>query len=96
MGVRIERVMTDNGSMLPIKTFRAACKHLGLRQVFTKPYTPRTTERLNALSNSCANGLRSPINSVSDQPKCPLAARYRIGHGSKANTDRSVLRRTTC
>ena len=28
--------------MLPVKDFRAACKRRGLRQVFTKPYTPRT------------------------------------------------------
>ena len=42
LGVRIERVMTDNGSCYRSKTFRAACKRLGLRQIFTKPYTPRT------------------------------------------------------
>src|SRR6266511_1163915 len=42
LGVRIERVMTDNGSCYQSKMFRAACKRLGLRQVFTRPYTPRT------------------------------------------------------
>lgn len=42
LGIRIERVMTDNGSCYRSKTFRAACKRLGLRQIFTKPYTPRT------------------------------------------------------
>jgi transposase len=42
LGVRIERVMTDNGSCYRSKLFRAACKRLGLRQIFTKPYTPRT------------------------------------------------------
>src|SRR5204863_7917909 len=41
-GVRLERVMTDNGSCYQSKMFRAACKRLGLRQVFTRPYTPRT------------------------------------------------------
>ena len=39
LGIRIERVMTDNYQS---KAFRAACKRLGLRQIFTKPYTPRT------------------------------------------------------
>ena len=34
--------MTDNGSCYRSKTFRAACKRLGLRQIFTKPYTPKT------------------------------------------------------
>jgi len=42
LGVRIERVMTDNGSCYRSKAFRAACKRLGLRQIFTKPYTPKT------------------------------------------------------
>jgi transposase InsO family protein len=42
LGVHIERVMTDNGSCYRSKTFRAACTRLGLRQLFTKPYTPRT------------------------------------------------------
>ena len=42
LGVRIERVMTDNGSCYRSKTFRAACKRLGLRQIFTRPYTPKT------------------------------------------------------
>jgi transposase InsO family protein len=30
------------GSCYRSRTFRAACKRLGLRQIFTKPYTPRT------------------------------------------------------
>jgi len=42
LGIRIERVMTDNGSCYRSSTFRTACKRLGLRQVFTKPYTPKT------------------------------------------------------
>jgi transposase InsO family protein len=42
LAIRIERVMTDNGSCYRSTTFRAACKRLGLRQIFTKPYTPRT------------------------------------------------------
>jgi transposase InsO family protein len=42
LGISIERVMTDNGSCYRSKGFRAACKRLGLRQVFTRPYTPKT------------------------------------------------------
>jgi transposase InsO family protein len=42
LGVRSERIMTDNGSCYRSKTFRAACTRLGLRQIFTKPYTPKT------------------------------------------------------
>jgi transposase InsO family protein len=42
LGVRVERVMTDNGSCYRSKTFQKACKERGLRQVFTRPYTPKT------------------------------------------------------
>ena len=42
LGVRVECVMTDNGSCYCSKMFRAACKRLGLRQIFTRPYTPKT------------------------------------------------------
>jgi len=42
LGIRIERVMTDNGSCYRSTTFRAVCRRLGIRQIFTKPYTPRT------------------------------------------------------
>ena len=40
LGVKIERVMTDNGAC-PI-AFRKACKRLGLRHIRTRPYTPKT------------------------------------------------------
>lgn len=42
LGISIERVMTDNGACYRSKAFRVACKRLGLRQVFTRPYTPKT------------------------------------------------------
>jgi len=42
LGVKIERVMTDNGSCYRSKAFGRACKRLGLKHIFTKPYTPKT------------------------------------------------------
>jgi transposase InsO family protein len=42
LGVRIERVMTDNGTGYRSKVFRATCAELGLRHVRTRPYTPKT------------------------------------------------------
>ncbi len=41
LGVRIERVMTDNGVGYK-NAFKAACDKLGIRHVKTRPYTPRT------------------------------------------------------
>ena len=42
LGVKIERVMTDNGSCYRSRAFGRACKQLGLKHIFTKPYTPKT------------------------------------------------------
>lgn len=42
LGVKVERVMTDNGSCYKSFDFRKACKRLGLKHIRTKPYTPRT------------------------------------------------------
>ena len=42
LNVRIERVMTDNGSCYRSKVFTRACRELGLKHIFTKPYTPKT------------------------------------------------------
>ena len=41
-GVRVERIMTDNGSAYRSRTFRKLCSHLQIRHVRTRPYTPRT------------------------------------------------------
>lgn len=41
LGVRIEGVMTDNGTGYK-NTFRAACDALDIRHIKTRPYTPRT------------------------------------------------------
>ena len=42
LGIKVERVMTDNGSCYKSFAFRRACKRLGLCHICTKPYTPKT------------------------------------------------------
>jgi transposase InsO family protein len=41
-GVRLRRVMTDNGPCFYARAFAQACRELGLKHVRTRPYTPRT------------------------------------------------------
>jgi transposase InsO family protein len=41
-GIRIERVMTDNGSAFVSRQFTALCRSLEIRHVRIRPYTPRT------------------------------------------------------
>lgn len=41
LGIKITGVMTDNGSCYK-KKFNRACRKLGIKHIYTKPYTPRT------------------------------------------------------
>ena len=41
-GIRIRRLLTDNGSCYRSHQFRAACAQFGIHHRFTRPYTPRT------------------------------------------------------
>ncbi len=42
LGVKVRRVLTDNGSAFRSKQFAAACAELGVRHKFTRPYRPQT------------------------------------------------------
>jgi len=42
LGIKVTRVMTDNGSCYRSKAFNKTCKALGLRHIYTRPYTPKT------------------------------------------------------
>jgi transposase InsO family protein len=42
LGIKVERVMTDNGSCYKSFAFRRVCKRLKLKHIRTKPYTPKT------------------------------------------------------
>jgi transposase InsO family protein len=42
LGIRYKAVLTGNGPAYRSHTFAVACRALGLRHRFTRPYTPRT------------------------------------------------------
>ena len=42
LGVTVKEIMTDNGSCYRGRVFAHTCRALGLRHLFTKPYTPKT------------------------------------------------------
>lgn len=48
LGVRVERVMTDNGTGYK-RIFEAACDDLAIRHVRTRPYTPKTNGKVERL-----------------------------------------------
>jgi transposase InsO family protein len=41
-GIAFKAVLTDNGPAYRSRAFAAACRELGLKHRFTRPYTPRT------------------------------------------------------
>jgi len=42
LGVRIARILTDNGSGYRSKHFARTCRRLGIKHSFTRPYRPQT------------------------------------------------------
>jgi transposase InsO family protein len=52
-GVRIERVMTDNGSGYVSKVFRRLIRRLRARHIRTRPYTPRTNGKAERFIQTC-------------------------------------------
>lgn len=55
-GVRVERVMTDNGSAYVSTVHRVACKSLGIRHLRTRPYRPRTNGKAERFIRTMLGG----------------------------------------
>jgi transposase InsO family protein len=53
LGVKVARVMTDNGPCYQSFAFRDACDRLGLKHIRTKPYTPRTNGKAERFIQTC-------------------------------------------
>ena len=98
LGVRVERVMTDNGSCYRSKSFRAACKRLGLRQIFTRPYTPKTNGKAERFIQTAlrewayAQAYQNSNQRTAELPNWLHRYNWHRPHGSlKANTPISRL-----
>jgi transposase InsO family protein len=55
-GIRVERVMTDNGSCYRAVVHGLACKALGLRHLRTRPYRPRTNGKAERFIRTLLGG----------------------------------------
>jgi transposase InsO family protein len=42
LGIKVQRVMTDNGACYQSKLWATTCRKLGIRHIRTRPYTPQT------------------------------------------------------
>jgi hypothetical protein len=57
LGVRVERVMTDNGSGFRSRRYAQAVRRLKIKHLRTKPYTPKPTARpIDSSRQACASG----------------------------------------
>lgn len=90
-GVTVERVMTDNGSAYRSYAFAKACSELGIRQIRTRPYRPRTNGKaerfIQTLTRRWAHGQPYPS---SEQRRAALSAwiddyNHRRPHSSLGN-----------
>jgi len=55
-GIRVERVMTDNGSAYRSSVHAFACRAMGLRHLRTRPYRPRTNGKAERFIRTLLGG----------------------------------------
>ena len=75
LGVKVERIMTDNGSSFRSRRYAKALRRLRIKHLRTKPYTPKTTERPSAsFRPACASGpTHEPTTHPNNAPpNCPF------------------------
>lgn len=67
-GIAVERGMTDNGSAYRSRRFGKALRWLGIRHIFTRPYTPKTNGKaerfIQTLLREWAYGLAHPSSAA--------------------------------
>src|SRR5262249_28580178 len=55
-GIRVERVLTDNGSAYRGVVHAVACRQLGIRHLRTRPYRPQTNGKAERFIRTLLNG----------------------------------------
>lgn len=53
LGVKIERLLTDNGAAYRSRLFNQTCQALGIRHTFTRPYRPQTNGKAERFIQTC-------------------------------------------
>jgi transposase InsO family protein len=88
MGITVERVLSDNGSCYRSQLHAQACRELGMRHIFTRPYRPRTNGKaerfIQTLTNRWAYGAiyGSSTERTAALPGWLDHYNFRRGHGS--------------
>jgi len=75
LGVRIDRIMTDNGSCYRSKLFASTCRSLGIKHIRTRPYTPQTNGKAERfVQTSLREWAYASAFHTSDQRKAELGS----------------------
>lgn len=53
LGVKVKRLLTDNGSAYRSKLFARTCQALGIKHTFTQPYRPQTNGKAERFIQTC-------------------------------------------
>jgi transposase InsO family protein len=53
LGVKIKRLLTDNGSAYRSQLFARTCQALGIKHTFTRPYRPQTNGKAERFIQTC-------------------------------------------
>lgn len=73
-GIRVERLMTDNGSAYRATIHALACKALGVKHIRTRPYRPRTNGKAERFIRTMLGGWAyGAIYSNSEERRLALA-----------------------
>ena len=86
LGIRVRRVLTDNGGCYRSRAFNARCAQAGLRHRYTRPFTPRTNGKAERfIQTALREWAYAHVYNTSDQRTAHLAP-WRV----------SPSRRTAC
>ena len=55
-GIRVERILTDNGAAYRATVHAIACRRLGIRHLRTRPYRPQTNGKAERFIRTMLNG----------------------------------------
>jgi hypothetical protein len=87
-GVKVEGVMTDNGSPYRSVIHAATCRDLGIRHLRTRPYRPQTNGKaerfIQTMLREWAYGasMEAPQSDAANSPVGSIANNYHRKHGS--------------
>ena len=83
-GIAVTRVMTDNGSPYISGAFAGVLAERGIRHLRTRPYTPRTNGKAEAMVKVLIKflGLRPSLRELSSTGRCPVRVHRLLQSGA--------------